>query len=87
MSSDILIGDIDPRIQHTATGSQTHFDFPFPIFNAEDLEVFQGDDLVPADGYQVAGVGTSDGGTVTFPVASPPPAGTTASSANTAEER
>ncbi|MGF1639787.1 MAG: hypothetical protein ACFCUO_02440, partial [Rhodospirillales bacterium] len=72
MNGHIKIGDIAPRIQHTATGTQTHFDFPFPIFQAADLEVHL-DDVEQATGYVVHGAGNSTGGTLTFDT--PPAAG------------
>ena len=39
--TDIVVNDIDPRIQFTAAGGQTVFAYPFPIFNAADLQVYR----------------------------------------------
>jgi hypothetical protein len=68
MAEHIQIGDISPRIQYTADGSQTVFTYPFPIFADSDLEVFL-DDAEQASGFSVAGAGASEGGTVTFDTA------------------
>ena len=39
--ADIVVNDIDPRIQYTAAGGQTVFTYPFPIFANADLKVYQ----------------------------------------------
>ena len=39
MDEHIRIGDIAPRVQYLADGTQAHFTYPFPIFAAADLEV------------------------------------------------
>lgn len=69
----ITIGDLSPRAQYVADGLLTAFSYPFPIFAAQDLEVYL-DDAMIAEGFDLAGVGSADGGTVTFAAA--PPAGT-----------
>lgn len=73
MSDHIVIGDIRPRIQYTADGTQTVFTYPFPIFADADLKVYLGDAL-QSGGYTVGGAGQSAGGNVTFAAA--PAAGT-----------
>lgn len=72
MPEHIVIGDVAPRIQYVASGSQTAFTYPFPIFKPSDLQVFV-DGERATDGYAVSGAGRSEGGTVTF--AEPPRAG------------
>lgn len=72
MAEHIVIGDIAPRVQYVASGAQSAFTYPFPIFKPSDLDVFL-DDARQASGYSIAGAGQSSGGTVTF--ASPPRAG------------
>ncbi|WP_431854368.1 glycosyl hydrolase family 28-related protein [Azospirillum sp.] len=62
-----------PRVQYVADGAVAAFAFPFPIFAADDLQVFLGAAL-QSTGYTVGGVGASAGGTVAF--AAPPAAGT-----------
>lgn len=71
----IAISDNAPRVQFTASGSQTEFDFDFPIFSSGDLVVVEtnsGDtDTVRTlgsgdDQYVLDGVGDADGGSVTF---------------------
>lgn len=73
MAEHIVIGDIAPRVQYVASGAQTAFTYPFPIFRPADLEVFL-DAARPSGGFTVTGAGQSSGGTITFAV--PPPAGT-----------
>jgi hypothetical protein len=66
------IADVAPRIQHTATGSQTHFDYTFPIFDDAGLEVYL-DDVRQTSGFEVHDAGNSSGDTLTFE--SPPASG------------
>jgi hypothetical protein len=61
----IQIPDVPPYVQYVAEAGRTHFDFAFPIFAAEDLEVYLGDQMQTAE-YRVSGVGESSGGTVAF---------------------
>lgn len=72
MSDHIQIGATAPRIQYTADGAQTVFPYPFPIFEAADLEVYL-DAVAQSSGFTVSGVGISAGGSVLF--ASAPAAG------------
>ena len=72
MAEHITIGDVAPRVQYVANGTQTAFTFPFPIFQETDVEIRLGAAL-QASGFIVSGAGESEGGTVTF--ASPPAAG------------
>ena len=71
--TDLIIGDVRPRVQYTADGVQTVFSFPFPILDADDLVAVFGDGEAAA-AHSVSGVGASEGGAVTF--AAPPPADT-----------
>ena len=73
MAEHIRIGDIAPRVHYAADGAQTVFVYPFPIFEASDLELRIDGVLQPATAYAVSGAGSSAGGSVTL--ASPPPAG------------
>ena len=61
----ITVGDISPRIQYIANGTQTVFSYPFAIFKPADMAVYLGDAL-QSGGFTVAGAGRSKGGTVTF---------------------
>ncbi|MDW8445358.1 MAG: phage tail fiber protein [Acetobacteraceae bacterium] len=72
MPEHIVIGDVAPRIQYVASGSQTAFTYPFPIFKPSDLQVFLDGERI-AEGYAVSGAGRSEGGTVVF--SEPPRAG------------
>lgn len=68
MSDHIQIGDISPRVQYVADGTQTQFTYPFPIFTVADLEAYLGETKQISD-YTVSGVGLSAGGSVTFAAA------------------
>ncbi|MCB2101052.1 MAG: hypothetical protein KDE22_09300, partial [Rhodobacterales bacterium] len=63
----IQIGDTTPRRQFDADGEQLAFDFTFPIFQDDDLDVYvdQAQMVLDTD-YSVTGAGESAGGTVTF---------------------
>ncbi len=68
MADDILIPRGTPRIQFTADGAQTAFSYPFPVFQADDLEVYL--DAAPqSTGFVVTGAGQTEGGTVSFAAA------------------
>lgn len=71
--TELIVGDVSPRVQYTADGSQTSFAYPFPVFSESDLAVYfdAGDDPSP---FTVDGAGQSAGGNVVFDAA--PPAGT-----------
>ncbi|MCU0983878.1 MAG: phage tail fiber protein [Acetobacteraceae bacterium] len=73
MAEHITIGDTAPRIQYLASGTDTGFTYPFPVFRAGDIAVHLGTDEV-TDGFAVLGAGRSEGGTVLFD--QPPAAGT-----------
>lgn len=68
MADQLTIGDVRPRVQYTADGTQTVFTYPFPIFEATDLDVYLDTDRQET-GYTVVGAGQSAGGTVTFDLA------------------
>lgn len=75
-ASTIIINDVEPRRQYTATGGQVNFDFPLPFFNDTDLTVYltpngqaaddSADLLTITTNYTVTGAGTQDGGLVTL---------------------
>ncbi|MGE5545577.1 MAG: hypothetical protein ACM33T_01670 [Solirubrobacterales bacterium] len=69
MPDHIQVGDVAPRIQYVADGKQMAFPYPFPVFDAQDIEVSVGS-VQQTTGYSVSGAGQSGGGTVTF-VAAP----------------
>ena len=74
MAEHIRIGDVAPRVQYVGDGARTDFAFPFPVFDAEDLELRIGT-VVLSGGYSVAGAGETGGGIASLVV--PPPAGET----------
>jgi hypothetical protein len=73
MAEHIRIGDVAPRVQYVADGTQTVFAFAFPIFAATDLECLVAGERRES-GFTIQGAGQSDGGNVTF--AEAPAAGT-----------
>ncbi|HEV7267815.1 MAG TPA: phage tail fiber protein [Falsiroseomonas sp.] len=69
MAEPISVGDVAPRVQYAGDGVRTDFDFPFPIFDAADLEIRVGGILL-AGGFTVSGAGSGEGGSITL--ATPP---------------
>ncbi|MFC3126814.1 phage tail fiber protein [Pseudoroseomonas globiformis] len=65
MADHIRIGDVAPRVHYAADGAQSIFVYPFPIFEADNLEV-RLDGLVQSEGFTITGAGDSEGGTVVF---------------------
>ena len=65
--ADLIVGDLTPRNQYTATSGQTAFTYAFPIFTDADLKVYVGTTLKTlTTDYTVSGAGTDNGGTVTL---------------------
>jgi len=69
----IIISDVEPRVQYTATAGQTSFTVGFEFFNNADLKVFNDTTLLtfsasPADAteYSVSGAGQTGGGSITL---------------------
>jgi hypothetical protein len=73
MAEHIRIGDVAPRVQYVADGTQSVFAYPFPIFSATDLECLVNGERRET-GFTIQGAGQSEGGSVTFAAA--PAAGT-----------
>jgi len=75
-ATTIVVNDVEPRRQYTATAGQTVFDFPMPFFSTGDLTVYltpsgqaaddASDLLVISTDYTVSGEDTQDGGLVTL---------------------
>ena len=74
MAEHIRIGDVAPRVQYVGDGARTDFAFPFPIFDAEDLELRIGS-VVLSGGYAVTGAGENAGGMARL--SAPPASGET----------
>jgi hypothetical protein len=63
----ILINDTTPRVQYTATASQTVFSVPFEFFSNVDLLVYQNSTLKTlTTHYTVTGAGVTGGGSITL---------------------
>ena len=75
MTTHVKIQGIIPRIQYTADGALTTYEFPFAIFSTEDIEVYLNNTKQDSAAYSVTGVRDSEGGSITFAVA--PTSGTT----------
>lgn len=71
-----VVQDVEPRIQYAAAGGETEFDFPFLVYSdsagqGSYLKVLRTRDgvtetLVEATDYTIAGLDTTDGGTITL---------------------
>ncbi len=71
--AEIIIDDLTPRDQYTATAGQTVFDYNFPVFDEDHLIVKQTlisdsstSTLTITTHYTVSGVGVATGGQVTL---------------------
>tara|TARA_R110002020_G_scaffold23967_4_gene79322 strand:- start:2333 stop:4318 length:1986 start_codon:yes stop_codon:yes gene_type:complete len=69
----IIISDVEPRVQYTATAGQTSFTVGFEFFDNADLKVFNGTSLLTfsasptnATQYSVSGAGQTGGGSITL---------------------
>ncbi|MBP5534331.1 MAG: hypothetical protein J6Y03_02350 [Alphaproteobacteria bacterium] len=75
MTNHVKVYGVKPRIQYTADGTSTSYDFPFAIFKPADLDVYLSDVLQESSAYTVSGDDYSNGGTITF--GTTPTSGTT----------
>ncbi|MBR6412248.1 MAG: hypothetical protein IKS41_03700 [Alphaproteobacteria bacterium] len=66
MTNHVKIQGVTPRIQYTADGTTTDYEFPFAIFSSDDIDVYLDDTLQSTTSYSVTGIRHSDGGTVSF---------------------
>lgn len=67
----IKMPDVAPLVRYVASGAQSVFIYPFPIFESTDLKVYF-DGAEQFSGFDVADAGETEGGSVTF---DDPPAG------------
>lgn len=63
-----FIEDANPRNLYAATAGQTIFDYTYPIFDEDDLDVTQAGLALTLSDYTVQGVGLKAGGTITLNV-------------------
>ncbi|MCB1530916.1 MAG: hypothetical protein H6853_04835 [Rhodospirillales bacterium] len=56
---------VAPLVRYVANGTQTVFDYPFPVFSGGDLKVYF-DGASQTSGFDVSGAGETSGGSVTF---------------------
>ncbi len=68
MTEHIKMPAVAPLVRYAASGSQTVFEYPFPIFASEDLAVYF-DGARQYSGFGIASAGSTSGGTVTFDTA------------------
>lgn len=65
MTEHIKMPDVTPVVRYLANGTQTVFEYPFPVFASEDLKIlFNGAEQI--SGFTINGAGESSGGSVTF---------------------
>ena len=69
MTSNIEVNDNKIRIQYVADGISKTFEFPFKIFNPEDLVVYFGDTIQSTDLYSVTIDTEESNGSITFSTA------------------
>ncbi|MGN0919707.1 MAG: phage tail fiber protein, partial [Alphaproteobacteria bacterium] len=72
MTDHVKIYGVKPRIQYTADGSLTDYEFPFAIFKTSDIDVYLGDSKQEPTTYTVSEIRHSDGGAVRFETAPEP---------------
>ncbi len=65
MTEHIKMPAVSPLVRYVANGTQTIFQYPFPIFASEDLKVYF-DGAPQHSGFDVSDVGETAGGLVTF---------------------
>jgi hypothetical protein len=68
MPDHIKMPDIVPIVRLVAGGTQTAFEFPFPVFASEDVKVYL-DGAEQSSGFTITGAGQTAGGVVTFDIA------------------
>ncbi len=68
MPSHLQVTATKPRTQYRADGVRRDFLFPFAIFAEADLEVYVDSEQLHS-GYDISGVGSTNGGAVTFAAA------------------
>ncbi len=68
MTDHIKMPDVTPIVRYLANGSETEFEYPFPIFASEDLSIFI-NGARQISGFTIEGAGETTGGTVTFDTA------------------
>lgn len=70
MSEHIKMPAVLPLVRYVANGTQTSFEYPFPIFASEDMAIyFNG--ARQYTGFDVTDIGITSGGFVTFDIAPP----------------
>lgn len=73
MTEHIKIPSVEPLVRYVTNGTQTDFQYPFPIFASEDL-IVHFDGAPQYNGFDVSDAGDTSGGFITFDI--PPSNGT-----------
>ena len=68
MTDHIKMPGIEPIVRYVANGTQTEFEYPFPVFASEDLKIYF-DGAVQYAGFDVEDAGNTEGGNVSFDLA------------------
>lgn len=59
---------VTPLVRYTANGTDIIYEYPFPIFASEDIQIFF-DGVLQTQGFFISGAGDTNGGEVTFDTA------------------
>lgn len=65
MTEHIKMPAVEPLVRYVANGTQTDFQYPFPIFASEDLAVYFGG-ARQYSGFDVSDAGETEGGLISF---------------------
>ncbi len=66
MTTDhIKMPAVAPLVRYVANGTETEFEFPFPVFATEDLKIYL-NGAPQISGFDIHNPGMTDGGSVTF---------------------
>lgn len=68
MTEHIKMPAVSPLVRYVTNGTQTDFQYPFPIFASEDLAVYF-DGARQYSGFDVTDAGKTEGGMISFDVA------------------
>lgn len=68
MTDHIKMPAVEPVVRYVADGTETVFEYPFPIFASEDLKIYF-DGAPQYAGFDIADAGNTSGGSVTFDTA------------------
>lgn len=65
MTEHIKMPAVSPLVRYVANGTQTDFEYPFPIFATEDMKIYF-DGALQNNGFDITDIGETSGGLVSF---------------------